>query len=489
MLRSLVAFVLAWTVRSAVLNSTSQGAVTLRGAGEKGLRKEVCQFCHKLCPISCFVGTCGLEYGFTVRKFQATNKCFSCDPATSVGVSRNGDFLRCEGDESGSHGKSPFAQQESAADGPKGPAVPGDAGLHASTAAEQAAIAVQAATKAAIMANKAAAAATAKYRQASGGPANDALAVGAAAYTASDEAADHSMAAQIRAEESLRVAETAHIAWKAAMDKYNMEVAKLRRQQIVTDQAEKVLEAAEASSEKARSQYAKMQATATAAMEMAMSTGSSAASKITAQAAAEELAGAAQAAHRRLVIAAKEAKDAGDKISIAASLAPCMPVLLQEARAPGAPVVIGCTSVGQQAKNIARSKGRSVVRPHLPEAPPPPSAATSSIQERIQKKVDEEMNEGPEEPVAQEGQLEVPSVEEQMTANLAEKLESNPAAVQDASIFSAPAVPFSADQTPVDGTEHVPNFDLGTLDASASGLAALQEGQRRMRGHRTTPGH
>lgn len=486
MFRSLACFVFAWTAHAAVLNSTRQGAVTLRGADDKVQRKEVCQFCQKLCPIACFVGTCGLEYGFTVRKFEATNKCFSCDPATSVGVSRHGDFFRCESDEGGgSHATSPFSQQQGIADGPQGPAVSGDAGHHAMEASQQAQIAVQAASKAAIMADKAAAAATAKYRASTGGSSSDDASVSSSTYTAADDAADHSMAAQIRAEESLRFAETAHIQWKAAMGKYNMEVAKLRKQQIIADQAEKVLEAAEASSEKARSQYAKLQATAMQAMENAMNKGSSAASKITAQAAAEELAGAAQAAHRRLVMAAKEAKEAGDKISIAASLAPCAPVLLQEARVPGAPAVIGCTSVGQQRKSVAPPKVTPVVLPKVPEASQLPSVATSSIQQRIQQKVDAEMDEGPEEPVDQEGQLEIPNVEEQLTANLAEKLESNPAAVQDASIFSAPAVPFSADQMPVDGTEHVPNFDMSTLDASGPGFSALQQGQRRMRGHRT----
>jgi hypothetical protein len=42
------------------------------------------------------------------------------------------------------------------------------------------------------------------------------------------------------------------------------------------------------------------------------------------QAAAEELAGAATAAHRRLVIAAKEARMASEKIAIASSMVPCV---------------------------------------------------------------------------------------------------------------------------------------------------------------------
>lgn len=479
MARNLALFAFAWAAKASVLNSSHQGAVSLRGGddGDKTVRQQACQFCHRLCPISCFVGTCGMDYGFTVRKFEATNKCYSCDPATSVGVSRDGDFLRCESAESGasSPGKSPFDQQQSIADGPKGPAVPGEAGLHALKASQQAQIAVKAATRAAILADKAAAAATAKYRDATRSKAGG----NGADFASADEAANHQMAAQIRAEESLRVAETSHLSWKAAMAKYNHELEKLRRQQIVTDQSEKVLEAAERSSEKARGQYAQMQASAQAAMQAAMMSGSGAAGKITAQAAAEELAGAAKAAHRRLVIAAKEAKDASEKIAIASSMAPCAPVLLQAARAPGAPAVIGCSSIAEQkAQSPATPRNTPLVMPTLPEGPPPPP----SIQQVIQQKVDAEMEAGQEPPMAMEGELEVPNIEQQMTANLAEKLADNPGAVTDASLFSAPAVPFSSEQTPVDGTEQVPNFDLSTLDASSGGLAALQQGQRRMRG-------
>merc|ERR1719453_1245176 len=76
-------------------------------------------------------------------------------------------------------------------------------------------------------------------------------------------------------------------------------------------------------------------------------------------------------------------------------------------------------------------------------------------------------------PVPTEGQLEVPSVEQQLTQQLAEKLESNPAAVQDSSLFAVPTVQFSAEQTPVDGMEQPRSFDLSTL-------SALQTRQRGM---------
>jgi len=356
--------------------------------------------------------------------------------------------------ESGASEDSPFSKQQSIKQGPQGPAVPGNAGIAALKASQQAQVAVAAATKASIYADKAAKAATAKYREVTGGGG------GAGNQAFSDEAAaeNHQAATQIRAEEALRVAEAAHVAWKTAMAKYNGELAKLRRQQIVVDHSEKTLEAAEAASEKARGEYAAMQAEAQHAMEQAMLNGGSAASKITSQAAAEELAGAAMAAHRRLVIAAKEAKDASNKIAIASSMAPCV-MFLQVDRAPGAPPVIGCTSVQQehaQSQEAADAQIRRLTPPQLPQAPPPPSMPTPVVDGFEQ---DEEPA------VPSEGQLEVPSIEQQMTDQLAEKLEGNPAAVQDPSLFAVPKVPFSADQVPVDGMEKPASFDLSTISA------------------------
>lgn len=448
---------------AAVQNSS----VALLQRGPTEVRNEVCRYCHKLCPISCFVGTCDLHSGFTTRKYESTNQCYSCDPAVSVGVNKDGDFQRCEADESGASasGASPFSQQQSVQQGPQGPAVPGNAGLAALKASHQAQKAVIAATKASIWADKAAKAATAQYREATGSGANAAV---AQAFSSEAQAENHERAAQIRAEEALRVAEAAHTAWKAAMEQYNRQIAKLRAQEIVTNQAEKALEAAEKASEKARSEYAAMQGEAQHAMQMAMQLGGSAASKITSQAAAEELAGAAMAAHRRLINAAKEAKDASEKISMASAMTPCVATLLQTDRAPGAPPAVGCMSLkDQEAQERAFDAANHPVfqRPRLPAAPPPPA----STEEPIEGLGDID----PEPAVPAEGQLEVPSIEQQLQTQLAEKIETNPAAVNDAAIFSVPQVPFSAQQTPVDGTEQVAPFDLSTI-------STLQVKQRKM---------
>lgn len=442
--------------------------VTLADVDHRGA---ACKECHKLCPISCFVGTCGLNTAYSVRKFGATNKCYSCDPAVSVGVSRDGDYMRCEASESGvsESGKSPFSAQNGMTQGPQGPAIPGNAGLAALKASQQAQIAVQAATKASIYADKAAKAATAKYREitGTGGKGNQ-------VFSDEQAAENHQTATQIRAEESLRVAEAAHVAWKAAMAKYNIELAKLRKQQLITDHAEKTLEGAEAASEKARGEYAKMQAEAQHAMEQAMLNGGSAASKITSQAAAEELAGAAMAAHRRLVIAAKEAKDASEKIAIASSMAPCVGVFMQVSRVRGAPPVIGCTSIAEkeaQDNKIADARILRLTPPQLP-AFAPPAASQPAVVPGF-----EEMEEEPAVPT--EGQLEIPSLEQQMTSQLAEKLASNPAAVQDASLFAVPSVPFNADQHPVDGMEQPASFDLATISAlqTSGGRGNLRQGK------------
>merc|ERR1719215_953153 len=373
--------------------------------------------------------------------------------------------MRCEADESGVAGASPFTQQQGIAQGPQGPAVPGNAGVAALKASIQAQAAVKAASKAAIWADKAAQAATAKYREASGDD-------GAQAFKSQAQAENHEQAAAIRAQEALRVAEAAHTAWKAAMAAYNVQVGNLRRQQLLTDQAEKALEAAEQASEKARGEYATMQAVATQAMQAAMASGAGAASKITSQAAAEELAGAAMAAHRRLVTAAKEAKDATDKIAIASALAPCQ----QTETVPGAASVTGCVSVmqqHQQDQKVAAAKVVHFVQPTLPAPPPPPASNDEEHVEGLGNIDDEPA-------VPLEGQLEIPSIAQQMSESLAEKLDRNPASVEDPSLFAVPQVPFSDQQRPVDGNEKVPDFDLATISALQTPQQTLQKQQRRM---------
>jgi|Transcript_93348 hypothetical protein len=467
------------------LTLLSVASAALLRADPADQRIEACRFCGKLCPVSCFVGTCGLDYSFTVRKFQATNKCYSCDPGTSVGISKDGDFIRCSKEETGLSdqpgGNSIFSEpspQQAVQQGPQGPAVSGDAAYHANLASTNAQTAMQAAENAAIHASKAAEAATARYREVSG------TATGSGGSYSDMSQADmddqHQMATQVRAEQALRTAEIAHIAWKTAMEAYNVQLAALRKQQILTDKAEKTLQAAEESSEKARGEYACMQSEAQKAMEAALASGGSAASRITARAAAEELAGTAQAAQQRLLIAAKEAKDAANKISIATTLSSCTPTLLQMPRAPGSPAIIGCESIAEeQLKTKKPSVPKITPLIVANRASPAQTSATNNIpqlsamdEDGLQPLINEEPG----------ATLEIPNIEQQLTQNLAQKLAENPAAVEDPSVFAAPTVPFTPEQMPIDGTESIPAFDLSTVQASG-GMAALQRGDRRMLRH------
>lgn len=481
--RILAAFlVFAGAAHASVLRANASAgstAVAIRGerADPDVMRAAACRACHKLCPISCFVGTCGMQMAYAVRRYQATNQCYSCDPSVSVGVAKDGDFLKCEAFETGEDpkGKSAYSQQESVREGPRGPAIAGDAGLNALKATQQAQVAVQSATKASIFADRAAKAAVAKYREATG--TDDGQGSVNQIFSAEQQAENHLAATQIRAEEALRTAEAAHTAWKVAMGEYNKQLLNLRRQQLLTDQAEKQLEAAETRSEKARGQYASMQAEAKAAMTAAMSGGGSAADKITSQAAAEELAGAAMAAHRRLVIAAKEAKDASDKIAIATAMAPCMDA------SGTATSTTGCTSIQQQAQTMAANtnfhqEANDQTVQMVAQPPATPQQDALGLPPVTRESV-AGLGDNVEEPVApMTGKLEVPSIEQQVQQQLAEKLATSPQAVQDPSTFAVPAIPFSAQQAPVDGMEAPPSFDLSTISTLQIQKRGLQKSLR-----------
>jgi hypothetical protein len=342
-------------------------------------------------------------------------------------------------------------------------------------------MAVYAATAASIQADKAAKAATAQYRAVTGQTTQEEG--GQYFFSEQQQAVYHEQATRVRAEESLRLSEAAHLAWKVARDEYNRQIELLRRQQILTDQAEKTLEQAESRSEQARGSYASMQAELQRAQEASMTIGGSAANKITSQAAAEELAGAAQAAHRRLVIAAKEAKEASKKIDIAASMAPCtggtVPTagaFLQGDSNPSG--VIGCMSIKeldeQERKSELAAEAAAAAKAKVHQkAPPPREPQPHNPMDDLPPPDIAGIGDTADEPAAPtQGTLEVPSVEQQMTANLAEQIERNPAAVQDASMFAVPAVPFTADQVPMDGTQQPQSIDLGSI-------SALQKGSQR----------
>merc|ERR1719443_1516236 len=127
----------------------------------------------------------------------------------------------------------------------------------------------------------------------------------------------HRLAEQIRAQEAAKAAEAATAARGIAEQKYNVELQKLRKQQLQTDRAEEILMRAEKAGEEARAAYTQAAARAAQAARDAAMTGAVAAGQAAAQAEADEMASAARAAQRRAIMAAKSAKDAADKANTA----------------------------------------------------------------------------------------------------------------------------------------------------------------------------
>lgn len=278
------------------------------------VREETCRFCYRQCPISCFVGTCGLEYGFMVKRYKFTNKCYTCDAQASVGVNKNGDFSLCTAKES----SATTTYIKKAKDfGPTGPGLPGDARSAAQASSDAANEAMKQAQIAAQKADEAAKAAVDAYRKV------NAKTSGAGNQEQLAEA--HRLAEQIRAQEASKAAEAATAARNIAEGKYNEELKKLRKQQLITDRSEEILMRAEKAGEEARAAYTQAAARAAQAARDAAMTGAVAAGQAAAQAEADEMASAARAAQRRAIMAAKSAKDAADKANIAANIAKIPP--------------------------------------------------------------------------------------------------------------------------------------------------------------------
>jgi hypothetical protein len=185
-----------------------------------------------------------MEYGFMTKRYKFTNKCYTCDASSSVGVNKNGDFALCTAKESSA--TSTYIKK--AKDfGPTGPGLPGDARAAAQAASDAANEAMKQAQLAAQKADEAAKAAVDKYRSVNAG--------GAQAGTNEQLAEAHRLAEQIRAQEASKAAEAATAARNIAEKKYNVELKALRKQQLVTDRAEEILMRAEKAGEEARAAY------------------------------------------------------------------------------------------------------------------------------------------------------------------------------------------------------------------------------------------
>lgn len=336
-----LALVLA-AVRLALGAAARQGlATTPTGAqGALSLREEVCRYCYRQCPISCFAGTCSLQYGPGVRRYQATSHCFSCDSSASVGVDLTSELKLCSAQEAAAAVEYPKAFIKGDKNPAlRGPALPGDATREAERATQMAQAAEKQLQAAAATAERAAMTAVHKYRSGGASP-TDSNTSGPFAANASADRMQvlqaHQMATQIRAEQALRVSEEAHSAWKVALKAYDDELVTLRKEQLKAAQAEEVAEHNRLLAVQARKDYAAAAAEAAQAAREELLTGESYANKIVQQANAEELASNARAAQRRLAIAAAEAKTASALTARAQdyeALPP--PGLLQQGRGPG----------------------------------------------------------------------------------------------------------------------------------------------------------
>jgi len=318
---------------NSAVGDAASGQISLRRGAQwqrdVTIRQETCRFCYRQCSIACFVGTCGMEYGYTVTRFMATKSCWTCDASSSVGINKAGDFSVCSADEAAASHTYPKMEDDPP---PMGAGIPGDAKKEADNANAMAHLASKNALQASEHADKAAMAALAKLHSVAG--------LSKDAQNAIELAEAHRLALQIRAEEAKKTALAAEMARKLAADKFNVELAKLKKQQLISDGAEQVLVSAEKYAEQTQNAYTVAAAAAAQAAREAAMLGASAAGASAQEAAAKEMLAAMRAAQRRAMDAAKAAKSAAEKAAIAAEIGgippmpdptmpPCAPSLLQ----------------------------------------------------------------------------------------------------------------------------------------------------------------
>jgi len=288
------------------------------------LREEVCRVCYRLCAISCFAGTCGLQYGGTIKRYQATGQCFSCDAHDSAGHAPGSELKLCSAKEAaatvGYVRKKPEKK-----DKPKPaienkaskPQIEGDPEAEVARATAMAAAAVKQLQAAAAIAARASKMKPRKHPLPKvsttvplggrggvtpGGPADD---------MSSEEkiqaAQAHQLATQMRATDALKVSEEAHKAWQLARDAYDEELPAFRKEELKVQVLEEAANRAEKFAKKSRTDYALAAAEAEAATQANLMGGNSAAQTEVDEAEEEELQSDAKDAQRRLMVAAAAA--------------------------------------------------------------------------------------------------------------------------------------------------------------------------------------
>jgi len=436
------------------------------------LREETCRACYRSCPISCFAGTCGLNFGSNVNRFGTTNSCFTCDQSASVGISRTGDYAICTPEESAATDS--YVKKKDPIKPPWGSSVPGDAKAAAMKAADAANRAVEAAQEAASESEKAAQAAVAKFNTAAGKTEGD----------KQELAEAHRLAETIRANEAEQAARAAEEARKQQEQAYTVDLTKLREQEVKTEHSEDALARAEKAAEAARANAKEAAAKAAEAAREAAEAGASAAGQAAEQAEADELAAAARAAQRRAIIAAVSAKSAADKANIAGAIstAPAQsPALLHQASVRKSVMVPDLApapaSVDAGALGSAPGAGAVPLPPldqlSIPDAGGPPNAAApADIDPRLL--VHLPPNAGLEAPAAPEAPAAAPAVPAPDSSMPATEV---PSAQADADAGILPTLlPMPTDVNPDDEAARMANSVVASLTMDPS-LQAQQAQQ------------
>ena len=85
--------------RRALLRGSSSSSSSKNDVDAVSPREQTCRMCYRQCPVACYVGTCGLNFGFESKRYGSSNQCYSCEPAAGVGFAETGDFLLCSAEE------------------------------------------------------------------------------------------------------------------------------------------------------------------------------------------------------------------------------------------------------------------------------------------------------------------------------------------------------------------------------------------------------
>lgn len=289
-----------------------------QGQAPDSVREDVCGVCYRLCPVSCFAGTCGLQYGNHIKRYQGTGQCYSCDAHDSAGHAPGSELKLCSAKEAKATVAYVRKKPEKKEDKPKPASQPeGDPEAEVARAQAMAAAAVQQLQEAAAIAARASQMKTRKHPPTvapltapiggkggvtPGGPADN-----MSEEDKIEAAQAHQVATQIRVADALKVSEEAHKAWQLARDAYDQQLPAVRKEELKLQVLEDEANSAEKLAKKSRKDYALANAEAEAATKANLNNGGSAAQAEVDDAENEEMQSDAKDTQRRLMVAAAAA--------------------------------------------------------------------------------------------------------------------------------------------------------------------------------------